>query len=282
MSSSENAAPSSVATAATGVDKRRSTRVVQAMPIKVHGVDALSEPFTERTMTVMVSCHGCKYQSRHYVPKGSIVTVEIPRRSPNAPARIIAGNVIWVQRPMHARDLLHIGLEFEVPGNVWDYPSPPDDWFPLPGEQPFALEDEEIAEPQAIPVPAPAAPVTLAASWDASEILTIAGRVEGHENDIAAAMEQAKTRAQQDRAAAAEAAVETLSLIRPKTDASLHETIEHAVKASMEKFSTTIIDEVRRAHQTTIAHIDDKIQSAVAEAIKNTVGRRPNRGKGKP
>ena len=149
MSPSEHGATNPAAATATGVDKRRSTRVVQAMPIKVHGVDALSEPFTERTTTVMVSCHGCKYQSKHYVPKGSIVTVEIPRRNPSAPARIIAGNVIWVQRPSHARDLLHIGLEFEVPGNVWDYPAAPDDWFPLPGEQAFRADDME--EPQAIP-----------------------------------------------------------------------------------------------------------------------------------
>jgi len=108
------------AAATSGLDKRRSTRLVQAMPIKVHGVDALSEPFTERTTTVMVSCHGCKYQSKHYVPKGSIVTLEIPRRNPNAPVRIITGNVIWVQRPSQAQDLLHIGLEFVVAGNVWD------------------------------------------------------------------------------------------------------------------------------------------------------------------
>ena len=279
MSPSENGAPSSVVATTTGVDKRRSTRVVQAMPIKVHGVDALSEPFTERTTTVMVSCHGCKYQSRHYVPKGSIVTLEIPRRNPNKPARIIAGNVIWVQRPTHAHDLLHIGLEFEVPGNVWDYSSAPDDWFALPGEPPLTLED--IEEPQASAVPAPAAPVTLTASWDASEILAIAGRAEGHENDIATAMQQAKTKAQQERAAAAEAAVETLSLIRPKADSSLHETIERAVGASMEKLSAAIVEEVRRAHQTTMAQIDDKIQKAVTEALSNVPVRRPNRGKGK-
>ena len=114
------------------------------MPIKVHGVDALSEPFTERTTTVMVSCHGCKYQSKHYVPKGSIVTLEIPRRNPNAPVRIITGNVIWVQRPSQAQDLLHIGLEFVVAGNVWDTPSAPEDWFPLPGEPAF---EEEIVDP---------------------------------------------------------------------------------------------------------------------------------------
>ena len=78
----------------------------------------------------------------------------------------------------------------------------------------------ELDQIRAIPMPAPAAPVTLTASWDASEILVMAGRAEGHEEDLATAMQQAKSAAQQARAAAAEAAAETLSMIRPKTDAS--------------------------------------------------------------
>ncbi len=266
------------AAAATGLDKRRSTRIVQAMPIKVHGVDALSEPFTERTTTVMVSCHGCKYQSRHYVPKGSIVTVEIPRRNPNAPVRIITGNVIWVQRPSHARDMLHIGLEFEVAGNVWDTPSAPEDWFPLPGEVAF---EEEIIEPQPVPAAAPVAPVKLTAEWDASEILVMAGRAEGHEEELATAMQQAKSEAREAKAAAAEAAVETLSMIRPKPDANLHETIEQAVKASIERLSASIAEEARKAYQVTTEQLDSKIQKAVAEAMNKIPIKRPHRGKGK-
>ncbi len=266
------------AAAIPGLDKRRSTRVVQAMPIKVHGVDALSESFTERTTTVMVSCHGCKYQSKHYVPKGSIVTVEIPRRNPNAPTRIITGNVIWVQRPSQAQDLLHIGLEFEVPGNVWDTPSAPEDWFPLPGELAF---EEEVVEPQAVPAPAPAAPVTLTASWDASEILVMAGRAEGHEEELATAMRQAKSAAQEEKAAAAEAAAETLSLIRPKPEASLHETIEQAVKASIDRLSASIAEEARKAYQATAEQLDEKIQQAVADALKKLPIKRPHRGRNK-
>jgi hypothetical protein len=278
MSPSENGATNNAVQSATGVDKRRSTRVVQALPIKVHGVDALSEPFTERTTTVMVSCHGCKYQSKHYVPKGSVVTIEIPRRNPGAPARIITGNVIWVQRPSQAMDLLHIGLEFDVPGNVWDYAAAPEDWFPLPGEQPYVEEEEKTL---AIPLPAPAAPVTLTASWDASEILAIAGRAEGHEAEIATAMEQAKSAAQEARVAAAEAAVETLSLVRPKKDSTLHETIEYAVRASIERMSSSIVEEIRRSNHETVAKIGEKIQSAVTEALKHSSGKRPNRGKSK-
>lgn len=263
-----------------GLDKRRSTRVVQAMPIKVHGVDALSEAFTERTTTVMVSCHGCKYQSRHYVPKGSVVTLEIPRRNPSAPARIVAGNVIWVQRPSYAREMLHIGLQFEVAGNVWDIPAAPEDWFPLPGEQ--TIENEETIDPQPVPIPAPAPGVTLTASWDASEILVMAGRAEGHEKDVTAAMEQAQTVAQMEKAAAAEAAVESLSLMRPRADARLHETVEQAVKASMERLSESIVEEARRAYQATADQLDAKIQQAVTEALKSYPVKRPNRGKGKP
>jgi len=69
-----------------GADKRRSTRLTLALPIKVKGVDALHEAFTEQTRTVMISCHGCKYVSRHYVTKGSEVRLEIPRGEPKAPA----------------------------------------------------------------------------------------------------------------------------------------------------------------------------------------------------
>ncbi len=121
-----------------GTQKRRSTRIVQAVPITVSGVDALGQPFKERTTTVMVNCHGCKYQSKHYVPKNSIVTLEIPRMEPGVPPRIVPGHVVWVQRPRTVRELFQIGLEFEAAGNVWGIAFPPEDWVP-------SAEDEAVA-----------------------------------------------------------------------------------------------------------------------------------------
>ncbi|MFZ0618805.1 MAG: hypothetical protein WAM01_08960 [Candidatus Acidiferrales bacterium] len=118
-----------------GNQKRRSTRIVQAIPLTVAGVDALGQPFKERTTTTMVNCHGCKYQSKHYVPKNSMVALEIPRPEPAFPARRVQGRVVWVQRPRTVRELFQIGLEFETPGNVWGIAFPPEDWFPLPGEE---------------------------------------------------------------------------------------------------------------------------------------------------
>ena len=130
--------------------KRRSTRIVQAIPITVTGVDALGQPFKERTTTVMVNCHGCKYQSKHYVPKNSVVTLDIPRVEPGGQPRAVVGRVIWVQRPRTVRELFQIGIEFDVPGNVWGIAFPPSDWFPHPDELPAAAPAAQ--EPAAAPV----------------------------------------------------------------------------------------------------------------------------------
>jgi hypothetical protein len=139
--------------------KRRSTRIVQAVPITVTGVDALGQPFKERTTTVMVNCHGCKYQSKHYVPKNSMVTLEVPRPEAGQ-KRTTQGRVVWVQRPRTVRELFQIGLEFEVPGNVWGIAFPPEDWFSSPHEA-----GVETSKPVAAPEPklsvAPPSAVTL-------------------------------------------------------------------------------------------------------------------------
>jgi hypothetical protein len=135
--------------------KRRSTRIVQAVPITVTGVDALGQPFKERTTTVMVNCHGCKYQSKHYVPKNSIVTLEVPRPEAGQ-KRTTQGRVVWVQRPRTVRELFQIGLEFEVPGNVWGIAFPPEDWFSSPYDA--GMEASTAQEPKLSVAPTGAPP----------------------------------------------------------------------------------------------------------------------------
>ena len=143
--------------------KRRSTRIVQAVPITVTGVDALGQPFKERTTTVMVNCHGCKYQSKHYVPKNSMVTLEVPRPEAGQ-KRTTQGRVVWVQRPRTVRELFQIGLEFEVAGNVWGIAFPPEDWTSSVDEAgagsttPYAAADPKLSVTTLSAVPDPAAP----------------------------------------------------------------------------------------------------------------------------
>jgi len=81
---SENAANPS-----TELRKRRSTRIVQAVPLGVTGVDALGRPFVERTSSLIINCHGCRYQSKHYVLKNMWVTLEIPHPETGQPPRTV-------------------------------------------------------------------------------------------------------------------------------------------------------------------------------------------------
>src|SRR6266404_2753216 len=119
--------------------KRRTTRIVQAVPLTVTGVDALGRPFQERTSTLIINCHGCRYQSKHYVLKNMWVTFEVPHNESGRDPRTVRARVTWIQRPRTVRELFQIGVELEVPGNVWGIAFPPGDWFPFP-EAPSNLE----------------------------------------------------------------------------------------------------------------------------------------------
>src|SRR5882762_10063778 len=112
--------------------KRRSTRIVQAVPLAVTGVDALGRPFVERTSSLILNCHGCRYQSKHYVLKNMWVKLEIPHPEAGQPPRTVRGRVAWIQRPRTVRQLFQVALELEAPGNVWGIAFPPEDWIVLP------------------------------------------------------------------------------------------------------------------------------------------------------
>src|SRR5215472_2017386 len=129
--------------------QRRSTRIVQAVPLVVTGVDALGRPFVERTSSLILNCHGCRYQSKHYVLKNMWVTLEIPHPETGQPPRTVRGRVAWIQRPRTVRQLFQVALELEVPGNVWGIAFPPEDWFAFPeGVQvPPATEGTQEAPP---------------------------------------------------------------------------------------------------------------------------------------
>jgi hypothetical protein len=144
--------------------KRRTKRIVQAVPLTVTGVDALGRPFQERTSTLTINCQGCRYQSKHYVLKNMWVSLEVPHNEAGHPPRTVRGRVTWIQRPRTVRELFQIAVELEVSGNVWGVAFPPSDWFPFPesstnleipvqpapvGHQPEPIDSEpaESAEP---------------------------------------------------------------------------------------------------------------------------------------
>ena len=120
--------------ASSDLRKRRSTRIVQAVPLTVTGVDALGRPFAERTSTLIINCHGCRYQSKHYVLKNMWVNLEVPHPDSGHSPRRVRGKVAWIQRPRTVRQLFQVALELEQPGNTWGIAFPPDDWFAFPEE----------------------------------------------------------------------------------------------------------------------------------------------------
>lgn len=272
-----------------GVDKRRSTRLTLALPIKVIGCDALQEPFAELTRTVMVSCHGCRYMSRNYVPKGSVVTLEVPRGNLNDPPREVTAKVVYIQRPKGTHEMLHIGLSLDTPGNVWDIPMPPDDWFPPPGEPAFVLEEPPLGP---APVLSPPGPVTLTASWDASEILLMAGRAEGREAELATALQMAQT----ESAVTVEQKVgrPEPQMIPYQTSKELQEGLQEALQASIERLSESavqkiverasqhmaeIVEQARKAYGAASEELDAKIHRAVRDALYTQNGHRHGRGR---
>ena len=130
--------------------KRRSSRIVQAVPLIVSGVDALGRSFVERTSSLIINCHGCRYQSKHYVLKNMWVTLEIPHAEAGQPPRQVRGRVAWIQRPRTVRQLFQVALELELPGNVWGIGFPPEDWgnFGLTASaRNHAAKDQDIILP---------------------------------------------------------------------------------------------------------------------------------------
>ena len=145
----------SAANASTELRKRRSTRIVQAVPLVVTGVDALGRPFVERTSSLIINCHGARYQSKHYVLKNMWVTMEIPHPETGHPPRTVRGRVAWIQRPRTVRQLFQVALELEVSGNVWGIGFPPEDWFAFPEETHPAPKLDATPEPPQLAQPAP-------------------------------------------------------------------------------------------------------------------------------
>jgi len=272
-----------------GTQKRRSTRIVQAMPITVSGVDALGQPFKERTTTVMVNCHGCKYQSKHYVPKNNVVSLEIPRPEPSLPPRTIQGRVIWVQRPRAVRELFQIGLEFETAGNVWGIAFPPEDWFPYPGDEPPLAPAIPVPPGVEAPAPAsvlspagpPAAPpegrISLVASPATQDAQLAAAR------QTANLVAEAKEGLEKTLRRSAQAAInEEMTVVRQQLDAQLHDAVERAIKLSMERVSESaskrliqqaaerteaIVEQARKASDANVAQLDIRIREAVDSAV---------------
>ena len=112
------------------VQKRRSTRIDQAIPLVVQGVGAHREPYQEQVSTLSISCHGCTYQSKNEVIQGETVYLDIKLPNNGTTGCSSKARVKWAQKVQAKERAFQIAVELEIAGNIWGVPSPPDDWFP--------------------------------------------------------------------------------------------------------------------------------------------------------
>jgi hypothetical protein len=105
--------------------RRRSERVSKSLPLIVRGIDLLGQPFEERTSTLAVNLHGCRYSSKHHLPRNTWITLELPQ----GPQRhSVRARVAWIQRPHSVREFFQVAVELESPANVWHIDAPPPGW----------------------------------------------------------------------------------------------------------------------------------------------------------
>ncbi len=128
-----------------GEQRRRSTRIVQSVPISVRGVDLLGQPFEERTSTVVLNFHGCKYMSKHHLPKNTWLTLELPQTEGGNGRRVVRARVAWIQRPRTVRELFQIGVELETAENIWHVAFPPEDWRAASTSGNFTANDQVLS-----------------------------------------------------------------------------------------------------------------------------------------
>jgi hypothetical protein len=107
---------------------RRSTRLNAIVPMTVMGVDSYRGPYREDVSTVTVSCHGCRYESKHDVLTNSWVMLELPRKGQGESVSA-RGLVKWVKRPVDAGGIFETAIELENPDNIWGIDAPPQDWI---------------------------------------------------------------------------------------------------------------------------------------------------------
>ncbi|HXA56014.1 MAG TPA: hypothetical protein VNU84_01175 [Candidatus Acidoferrum sp.] len=120
------------------VERRRSGRVSESIPLIVRGVDLMGHPFEERTATIALNLQGCRYSSKHNLPRNSWVTIEVAN---GGNRRNVRGRVAWIHRPHSIRDFFQVAVELEEAANIWGLGTMPEGWPLLSPPQTFFSQD---------------------------------------------------------------------------------------------------------------------------------------------
>jgi hypothetical protein len=255
-----------------GAENRRSTRVIHAVPVTIRAQDALGQSFEEFTSTVTVNCNGCKYESKHYIPKGSELTIEIGARQRGSGSRLFPARVVWVQRPRTYREIFHIAVEFEVPGNVWDIKLPPKDWFPHPDDEDLIIPVyPEEGEPlpvlvgsalQAEKLEADMAKTAHALLAESNSLTPSEAMTLDHSASWQTNQPELEIARQIVRSNVEAAMIEEIALLRQGLESQLQEAVQETVKSLSERMVQRILSAVtEQATEQTAVFVAEALQS---------------------
>ena len=133
------------------LEARRSTRIERSVPLIVFGQNRMGEPFVERTVSTSINLHGCRYPSRHDYGVGTWVTLQVVGLNVEPKPAAVRALVRSVHASQSTRELQQVGVELEIPANVWGIVTPPQDWGPGEATTSMPLLS-------AIPAPSPETP----------------------------------------------------------------------------------------------------------------------------
>jgi hypothetical protein len=103
------------------------------VPLNISGQNRVGNPVSELTSAVAVNFHGCLYSSRHDYRLGSWVTLGAVNQQIKGNLHSVRAQVKYIGLPRSPRDLYRVGIELEIPANIWGIKSPPEDWHPVSG-----------------------------------------------------------------------------------------------------------------------------------------------------
>ena len=107
------------------VERRRSRRISESVPLVIRGTDLLGHPFEEHTTTLTLNLQGCRYFSRHNLPRNSWVDIEVAEGEDQ---RTVRARVAWIHRPHAIGDLFQVAVELDGSANIWGLKEAPIDW----------------------------------------------------------------------------------------------------------------------------------------------------------
>jgi hypothetical protein len=115
----------------SGEDARRSTRLDRSIPIAIAGKTKFGQLVQERTCSVSVNLHGCRYSSRHDYPVGTWIDLQVLEADGQTKMPAMRAQVRSLHPPQSTRELNQVGVELQIPANIWGIPAPPEDWLRL-------------------------------------------------------------------------------------------------------------------------------------------------------